>query len=358
MFGIDRSWAFFAAHPLVGGAAFLLVSLLVIAAFSRGALTASLAGLFRVAWTILSTPFDFMQKAMTVIRTSKDDEAVYADSRVFTLFRLNRIQYLALLVVGILILSSGITSSLFSLYPQQEIAQSQAISQEVKRLEEAVTAAQAVVAQVATPAYTEGLRTAHEQAQSAHQRKAESNAALVQNSKFSGPIITQLANTNSASFVDRVRTQVDSYMSGCPRGYNWTGMTFESCGEFRALLLNLADGKAEEIRLRQAADEAETAWRNAGAASETANAQLASATASLEAMKLAQAEASPMRLTWLWPHVLAAVGGLLATFGSLILTVWLGATAISVLSWLVLMMRGLEKGQTAFVSEGLERSEP
>ena len=119
---------------VIGLAVFVAVTAGVIVVLSGGKLGEQLSGMLRVFVSIFTTPFVFLRDALAIIRTSSESEQDYARSRVYMLFRLNRIQYLGLVILCLLTLSSGVTSSLLSLYPSQEIEQGRQLSQQVNDL--------------------------------------------------------------------------------------------------------------------------------------------------------------------------------------------------------------------------------
>lgn len=343
MLGIASSWAFLVQNPIVGLAVFVLVSAGVVLALSEGRLGEALGGMFRVAWTLLSTPFVFLRDAMTVIRTSEQAEEGYAKSRVFMLFRLNRIQYLGLLIVCLIVLSSGITSSLLTLYPQDEINRGKAIDEQIQQVEQELQAANAAVSAAVAPDASQVLEVRHAEARSAYQRQVQSNQQFVQSTTYTGSLISQLANTRSTDTIARVRQDIDFMMSGCPNGYNWRGMTANDCVQYRGFILELAERKEAEISLSRQAQEAETAWRNASSAAQEASNRQAQVQAQLEYLRQQQAEVSLWNPEWMAERFMTALGGLLMTLLSVILTVWFGATVISLFSWIILMMRSMEK---------------
>jgi hypothetical protein len=344
MSGMGTPWAFLFQHPIVGLIVFAAVSGGVVFAMSGGRLAASLLGILRVAVTIFTTPFVFLRDALTVVRATNEAEQDYAQSSVFVLFRFNRIQYMALLVLSLLILSGGVTSSILMLYPQAEIARSRALSAEIAQLETEIAAANEAAATASAPGFREGLAARRDEARTAHQAQVQSNATFAQSTTFSGAAIDQLAAAQSSENAAYVRDNIDTYMSGCPRA--WRNMTAESCAQYRAFVLEMADRKINELNLAQAADEAERAWRDADASAQSAGARLSDAQARLEFARQALTATSPFNPKLLAQRAWAAFLILLATLWSVIVTIWVGALLIDLLRWLILMMRSLEKSQS------------
>jgi len=336
------SWAFLFEHPLVGIAVFVVVSLGVLLVLSGGALGDTIGGMLRVAVGFFTAPFVFLRDALTGMRKSDEDVQRYRRSRIFMMFRWSQLLYLGLLVWCLLMLSSGVTTSLISLWPRYEIEQGRVLDEQIASLEGQVASANEAVAAAGAPEYRETLLTQRNEARSAYQRQVQSNADLVQSTTFSGPAISQLANARSTYTVESIRNNIDGYMSGCPRGYNWRGMTIESCNQYRAFVLDLANRKLREFSLENAAIEADRAYREADSAAQAAAANLASLEAQLQQAREQRAAVSLFDPE-VWTQRIAGAGaGLLTTLLSVIFTVWLGATFVSFFSWLTLMMRGLE----------------
>lgn len=352
MFGLVDAYLYLTAHPIVGLIVLACVTGGTIAVLSGGNLGGALGSMFRVFLTFFTTPFVFLKDAMGIIRGSAEAEEDYKQSRVFMLFRGSRLQYLGLLVLCILVLSSGITSSLLTLYPSAEIAQSRALADEYANRQLALEAAQEAATAAASPDYRQQLETARDEARNAYQQQLRSNAAFIQGTTFSGGVISQIAGAGSADTVRRLRENMDYYMANCPRGYNWRGMTVESCGQFRAFAMELAGRRLTEFDLALAATQADQDWREADAAAQRAAEALAEAQAQLDYAREQREAFNPWNPERIADRLGQAAASLLLTFWSVIITVWLGATAISLLSWLILMMRTLEK----LATEKLERS--
>ncbi len=343
MLGIASSWAFLFEHPVIGIGVFIAVTLGVILVMSGGNLGDSIAGMLRVAFSFFTAPFIFLRDALTGMRSAGEEEQHYKRSRIFMMFRWSKLLYLGLLVWCLLMLSSGVTSSLVSLYPSAEIEQGRMLDEQIVQLEDQVASANQAVAAAGAPEFRDQLQTQRTEARSAYQRQVQSNAELVQSTTFTGPLISQLANARSAYSVENIRGNIDSYyMSSCPRGYNWRGMTVESCAQYRAFAFELAARRLREFELESAAAEADRAYREADSAAQNAAVNLAALEAQLQGAREQRAAVSLFDPEVWMQRITGAFGSLLMTLLSVILSVWIGASVISLFSWFTLMMRGLE----------------
>lgn len=341
MLGIASSWAFLFEHPIIGLAVFAAVSLGVLVVMSGGNLGDSIGGMLRVALSFFTAPFVFLRDALTGMRTSGEEEQHYKRSRIFMMFRWSKLLYLGLLVWCLLMLSGGITTSLISLYPRYEIEQGRVLDEQIVQLEAQVATANEAVAAAGAPEYREQLQTQRNEARAAYQRQLQSNADIVQSSTFSGGIVSQLASTRSTYTIENIRGNIDGYMAGCPRG-NWRGMTVETCGQYRAFALELANRRMREFELENAVAAADRAYRDADSAAQSAAANLAALEAQLQNTREQRASISLFDPDVWTQRISGAVGSLLMTLLSVIITVWIGASVVSFFSWLALMMRGLE----------------
>ncbi len=343
MFGIANSYAFLFQHPIIGLAVLALVGAGVILVLSGGKLGETLGAMFRVFITFFTTPFVFLRDALKVMRESGDNEQDYKESRVFMLFRLNKLQYLGLVVVCVLVLASGITTSVVSLWPTMEIERGRQLSEEITRLEGELATAQGAASQAAAPDYRQQLDTQRTQARAAYQQQLRSNAEFAQSTTYSGGVITQLQQAGSASTVTRLRENIDYYMQGCPRAYNWRGMTQEDCTNFRAFAEELASRRLSEFELQRVANEADEAWRQADSGAQMAQNQVENVQGQLDYAREQRDSISLFNPQVIGNKLVSALTNLLATLWTVILIVWVGATAISFFSWVILMMRTLER---------------
>ncbi|WP_395647511.1 hypothetical protein [Terricaulis sp.] len=339
-------WDFLFQHPLVGLVAFAAVTAGVLVVLSGGRLGESIGSIFRVALTIFTTPFVFLREALNIIRTAGESEQDYEGSRVFMLFRLNRIWYLLLLLICLLVLSSGVTSAALSLYPSAEIARGKALSEQVAELETQLEQANAQVTAAGAPDFRQGLQTRMETAQRAYQTQSQNNYEFSQNSVYiNNGVAQQLAGTRNTDYIQRVRENLDGYMQSCPRGYDWRGMTVQDCVQFRAFMVELMERKQREIVLQQQSNEAERAFREADSAAQQAIANQQAIQAQLEATRQAQSEVSLFNPDVIGDRLKTAIMTILGALFMVIVIVWAGAIAIDVGNWFILMMRSLEKTQ-------------
>lgn len=346
-------WEFLFQNPLVGLIVFAAVTAGVLVVLSGGKLGESVGGIFRVFLTIFTTPFVFLRDALTILRTAGEAEQDYEGSRVFMLFRANRIWYLILMVICLLVLSSGVTTAAISLYPSSEIAQGRALSEQVAQLETQLEQANAEVAAAGAPDARAQLQTRMETAQRAYQTQSQNNYEFSQNSVYiNNAVAQQLATTRSNDYIQRVRTNLDGYMQSCPRGYDWRGMTVQDCVQFRAFIVQLMERKQREIVLQQQATEAERAFRESDSAAQQAAANQQAIQAQLEATRQARSEVSLFNPDVIGDRIKTAIMTILSALFMVIVIVWAGAIAIDVGNWFILMMRSLEKSQQEKLEKG------
>lgn len=339
-------WEFLFSNPLVGLVVFAAVSAGVLMVLSGGRLTDAVGGIFRVALTVFTTPFVFLRDALKLIREAADQEQDYEHSRVFMLFRMNRIYYVILLVICLLVLSGGVTTAALSLYPSQEIAQGKALTEQIEQLQTQLDQANQQVAAAGAPDFRQGLQTRMETAQRAYQTQSQNNYEFAQNSVYiTNGVAQQLSATRSNEYIQRVRDNIDGYMQSCPRGYDWRGMTVQDCVQFRAFIVELADRKQREISLQQASLEAERAFREADSAAQQAEANKTAIEAQLETARQQRSQVSLFNPDVIGDRLKLAIMTILGALWSVIVIVWLGAIGIDVFNWIILMMRALEKSQ-------------
>ncbi|MES1201556.1 MAG: hypothetical protein ABUS57_08920 [Pseudomonadota bacterium] len=348
------AWAFLFQHPLIGSAIFLAVSAGVIFLLSGGQLIAALGGILRVFITIFTSPFLFLRDALGIVQNAGENEQDYRGSRVFLLFRWSRIQYLGLLLLCLLVLSGGVTTALISLYPQQEMEQGKFAAEQVRQAEANLTTAQQAVAAAGAPNARQALEQRRTAAQSAFQQQMQSDAAYRQSITYTTPIIGQVATINNPDYAVQVRDQIDTYITDCPRGYNYSGMTGADCVQLRAVLVELLNRRIAELNLLRVSNEAEQAYRNADSAAQQANVQLQQAQATLDASKQQQSQVSLFNPNVMGERLKSALGTLISTLLSVVALVWFGAILIDVLNWFILVMRSVEKTQ----QEKLEAARP
>jgi hypothetical protein len=349
---IGTPWAFLFEHPLIGVIVFAAVSAVAILAFSGGQLGEALGGLFRVFFTIFTTPFIFLRDAIRLVRGAHDAEQDYARSSVFLLFRANRIWYMAIFVLSLLMLSSGVTSAVLSVYPSAEIAQARLLDEQITQIEaELQTVRVQAIEAPAQPSDSAQLEQAWVTARNAYQNQVQSNADFVRAAPMRGPFIDRLSNAYNETTVQYVRTNLDQEINACLRRRGSNAVT---CGQYRSVVLELADRKDNEFRLARAAQEAERAWRQGDLAArraaqqaENQAARVANVEAQLQYAREQRSATDPWNAERMAERIVAAALRILGTLWSVIVFVWLAAILIDIFNWLILMMRSLERTQQA-----------
>jgi hypothetical protein len=333
---------FLVEHPIIGLIVFLAVSAGVLFVLSGGRLGPALLGILRVAVTIFTTPFVFLRDALVIITNAGDEERDYQRTRVFMLFRYSRIQYLVLLVAALLVLAGGITTSLLSLYPQAEMAQSRQLTEYIDQLREQVSAAEDTVETAGSPEGRQALETLRNEALAALQQQQQSNAAFAQTATHSSNAVSQILSTRNAQALSYLAANIDSYMADCPRGYSWQGFTPADCANFRTFLGELVNRRTTEFNLAAAYENAERAWREADASAQQATAQLEGLQTSLAAAREQRGSISLFNPSVIGGKLKGAIGILITTALSVVVLIWLGAILIDVLNLLILLMRSAE----------------
>lgn len=336
-------------HPIIGLLVFGVVTALALSVLSEGRLGEAVGGIFRVLLTIFTTPFTFLRDALNTVRTSSEEEQHYERTRLFMLFRYNRIQYLLILIVCLLVIASGVTGAVMAMYPQAEIEASRSLNEQVRDLRAEIEVAEGEVTNAGAPGARQQLQTRRDETQAAWQQQVQSNLSFIQNTRWTGPLIDQMARARSQSSIDRATSQIDSYMFNCPRSYSFQGFTQADCDEYRNFLTQLADRRSAEFRLELAAQEAANAFSNVDMSAQNAQNRLADLQQRLEAVREARDRNSLLNPRWIIERGLAAIGILLATALWVIIIVWLGALLIDFFNWLILIMRAMEKRNQGYL---------
>lgn len=339
--------AFFSQHPILGLIVFLAVSAGALMVLSEGKLIEALKSILRVIVTIFTTPFVFLRDAMEIIRSSGENEQDYERSRTFMMFRLNRIQYLTLLVVCLLTLSSGVTTALFSLYPSAEIEQGRMIDQQIEGYSAQLEEANAALAAASAPGHREQLQASATEAQNAYQAQLNANAAFVQGTTYQNELIYQLASANNRNYPARVREGLDGYMQNCPRGYQFQGMSVQDCVGLRAFLIELSNRRDAEFAAADAARQAQTAFEEADSAAQIATQNQQAAQQIYDDARQRRNQVSLFNPEMIGGRISGAIGILLSTIGLVIGIVWFGAILLDVWNWIILMMRAMEQEKEA-----------
>ncbi len=330
-------------HPWVSLLVFLLVGAGVLLVLSGGALAQSLAGLLRVFLTIFTTPFEFLRDSLSIIRTARDTEKDYYRTRIFMLYRYSRLQYFALLFLALLVLCAGITSSLLSLYPQAEIAQRRALSEQITQIRTDIDTARKEASEASRPERRQELEKARNDSRKKLDQQRAGNSSFVERFGYSGPVVTDLLKADSVSRVQELQGGLNDYMASCPDGYDWNGFNQTMCAEFKAGVQELARRRSTELTLAEAAEEAARAFASADTAGETAKARVKSLEASLVQLQKDISAISLFAPKLIGAKLRLAGAILLGTALLVIVIVWVGAILIDVLNWVILMMRVTEK---------------
>lgn len=334
---------FLIQHPIIGLIVFLAVSAGVLMLFSGGNLLDALRQLLRVALTFFTTPFVFLRDSLATLRRSEDEERAYAQSRLFTLFRVNRLFYLGILTASLLTLSGGITKSLVSLWPSEEFARAHAQTEHIKQLREQIAVTETSARAAGDSSQRTALETRRNDARRAYEQEAATTGDLLRNTSFSGGLITEIARAQGPEEVARVAASIDGYLADCPGGPSWQGFAPETCAQLRVFVTELARRKTNEQTLARAYQEAEKAFQDADTAARTAEQTLADLKQQLEAAQQLRSEVSLFNPRVIGGKLWGAILGLLGTLLAVVGIVWSGAIFIDIFNWVILLMRSAEK---------------
>ncbi len=351
--GLDSAWSVITSNPWIGFGVFIAASLGIVSLFAGRDWLEALFGMFRVFFTIFTTPFVFLRDALTVIRNSSEAEQDYARTRVFTLFRYSRIQYLFIFIGALLILSAGLTSGALSLWPKYELEQRQALLGQIVEIQSQIEATNQSMGAAAAPDFRANLERARAEALTAYQAQAQRNSGLPENPAFQRDIVYNVMNARDVGAVQNLRERIADYTSNCPNNYNWRGFSPQMCEQFRGYVTDLTNRKENEINLAQAFREADAALSNVQSAHREASARLTMLQAGLETT-VAQREAiAVFNVQWLLQRLQGLFWLLLGTILSVVVFVWFFAIAADFLNWIILLMRSAEKNS----SDNLARAE-
>lgn len=332
-------------YPKISAAIFLVTLVVSVAAFSKGNVARSFAALARIGWSIVSTPFEFLRDAISIIRGASEAELDYKTTREFSLFRFSRILYLCMFVSAVLLLSGGLSGSLISFYPKAEIDELAALKQSVSDDHAKLADLNKTIAEASKPAYRDALEAVLRKAQAEADAKRDRFFGTQQ--PFTGPVVSQVMGATEASAVDAVVDNLQIYMSDCPNGMSWNNFTTQTCDDFRKFIVGLAKSKKEVIAAEDAALTAQEAVRQADSVVADGTQKVADLKAALVALD-GQIKSSPMTTgSWIGPHVAASLMLALGTVVWVIALVWGGAISLDVLSWVILLMRSLEFSASA-----------
>lgn len=326
---------------------FLAVSAGVLFVLSGGKLVDALLGILRVVVTVFTTPFIFLRDALTVIRSSSEAEKDYQRTRVFMLFRYSRIQYLLLLIGALLVLSGGITTSLVSLYPSQELEMSRSLNERVRELRDAVREAESAVEAAGSPQARQNLETQRTTAQAAFEEARRQTTAFAQTAPVPGDYVGRIRSAQNAQMVQYEINSVVNQLAGCPNGYNWRGFSQADCDNIRAFVTTLGERRNAELTAQQTYNTAEQAFRQADSGAAMATANLEALQQQLKATRDQAGQVSLFNPSVMGGKIAGAIAGLIGTALAVVLLVWFGAIFIDVLNWIILLMRAAEKDNSA-----------
>lgn len=350
--GFSAIWSSLTEYPRLSFVLFLLIGFGVIFIFTRHRWLETLAGIWRVTITIVTTPFEFLRDALAIVRNAKTAEQDYAQSRIFMLFRYSRLQYLLLLLVSLMILTAGITGALLSFNPTMELQQSEQLREQIKATENEMATAQAALREVEQPGYREALDRTRTQAQEEQRNRQAAYARLRDSAEFSGGIIQRIDMARTSEATARIRNELGSYLEGCPNPLNWPGFTEESCARLSSTARRLLEARMAVHTANEALSRAEQAVENAENARQTARAQIDSLQSRLDFEREQLAAVSVFRIEWFQERLKGAALILLSTALTVVVVIWLSAIMIDVVNWLILMMRSLEISQSEKLNHG------
>jgi hypothetical protein len=350
---LGSSWSVITSNPWIGFAVFIATTLGLVGLFAGRDWLEAVFGMFRVFFTIFTTPFIFLRDALTVIRNSSEAEQDYLQTRVFTLYRASRIQYLFIFIGALLILSAGVTAGALGLWPTYQLERRAELLQQIVGIQTEIEATNQTLAAAAAPDFLANLDRASAEARGAYQTQRQRNATPPQNPLFQKEFVNYLMNAGSVSEVQRLRDQIGPHTSNCPNNGYWRGFTPQTCEQFRGYVADLANRRENEFAQLQAYRDAEVAVINAQSAQREASARLASLQISIEEVVAQRNAIDVFNLAWLWERLQALFWLFLGTLLSVVVYVWFFAIAADFTNWIILLMRSAEKNS----SEILARAE-
>jgi hypothetical protein len=358
MNGLDGLFAGLGANLWVTLIVFVVVAIGAIHILSGGQLMQALGGLLRVVASFFTTPFVFLRDALSVLLNANVVEKDYARSRTFMLYRYSRLQYFGILALSLLVLSSGITASLMSLWPQAELEQQKQYSEQIKQLRTDIKEAEAQVEAAGKPEFRAGLQKASEDLKAKYEAQRRSNQQFLQSANDPTGAIYQVQSTNSPEALETIKQRFDALIAECPNGYQFSGMTPEMCSQIKIVVADAAARRGEELNLRTQAQEAERAFSEAELAGEQAAANLEILQSNLSSTQEARNAVSLFNPGVIVGKLGGAIGILIGTAMGVIFIVWLGAILIDILNWIILMMRVLEKDAISKMPNAASEYEP
>ncbi len=324
-------------NPILSIAIFLAMLFGLLFVLTDGDPRPALAGLGRVAWSFVTTPFQFLIRSLKALADSDEKEQPYKDSRELVAYRALRFAYVAITIFSIAALSGGLAASLIAMYPKAELELRSNIKESLEVLEMDIEKNNAEIEEASRPGFVEALRSKATLAQKERDLNRREYRAVSRRG-WSGGALNQVDNARSVGAVDEFTDNLETIIEDC----NYRNGV-DSCQELREVLLELARSKRRLIQAEDAFQEANSNVQNSGRA-------LAVATTRAQALNEQKAnleeqfkEASLWNLKWLKPHFDIAKGLLFSTLLSVILFVWWSALGVEALSWLIMIMLALER---------------
>ena len=136
---------------------------------------------------------------------------------------------------------------------------------------------------------------------------------------------------------------ISDYFADCPTGENWGEFTSENCTEMKDLATKLYKLKLDMFETEQALSDATYQEQNTSAALDEAKQQQEALKAEVTKQQKLFDNTALTKFDWVKPHVMAALGILLLTALRFLVLVWTYALLAYLVSWIVHMMRFLER---------------
>ena len=327
-------------YPKISILIFITISTLTLHLLSSKNIKSSISGMFRVFSLIFTTPFLFIKTSLGKIVEANTSEEVYKNSRTLTLNRLNKILYLGIVFTSLLILSTGITASFISLYPSLEIDERNQNGQTLADLKEKVRAQDDIIERASSPTYVKTLQDKKAAAFSEYEKSVAESKSLI--GGYTGPAVDSIKEAESTETLDEIKSGLDAAFQFCP-GATYEGFKEEDCAKFKATLLRLIDNKIQQLATTKKWNAAKLDLEHSGDAVETAKKTRTEIGYQVIDAQKTFDESSLTKREWIGTHVSAFLGLLFQTLFSLIAMVWTVSISIDLLSWLVLVLRWVEK---------------
>lgn len=334
-------------HPLLTVLIFLIIAAACTIVLAGEHAGESVNGMLRVLWSIVTTPFLFLRRVLRMMREPDALEAPYAGTRGQLPYRALRIQYVFIFLTALLLLAGGIAASLFAFYPKAEIAAHKAAAEQLESLEEQVAEQQKLIERSGKPEFKAELTARLEEAKA----KAKKAAAAVRQILQSPPYYSDAYGLGSNLIAgqpnaDDLQEMISQWDENClseeSPGFDWAAF----CEDYKNNKKHydaIRDLKLDQFDSATKLAEAQDALRNWDSSADTARARLEELEPQREEIKARYDSTSLVRLGWLPGHFKASLWLLLTTLTVVIGYVWAGAVIADVVSWIILIMLGLER---------------